>query len=32
LHTGIGPTYEYFSYILAIGPFVLVYIFFKKRK
>jgi hypothetical protein len=32
LHTGIGPTYEYFSYILAIGPFVLVYIFFKYRK
>jgi hypothetical protein len=32
LHTGIGPTYEYFSYILAIGPLVLVYIFFKKRK
>ena len=32
LHTGIGPAYEYFSYILAIGPLVLVYIFFKKRK
>jgi hypothetical protein len=32
LHAGIGPSYEYFSYILAIGPFVLVYIFFKKRK
>jgi hypothetical protein len=28
LHTGIGPAYEYFSYILAIGPFILVYIFF----
>jgi hypothetical protein len=27
LHAGIGPSYEYFSYILAIGPFVLVYIF-----
>jgi hypothetical protein len=32
LHTGIGPAYEYFSYILAIVPFVLVYIFFKYRK
>jgi hypothetical protein len=32
LHAGIGPSYEYFSYILAIGPFVLVYIFFKYRK
>jgi hypothetical protein len=32
LHTGIGPSYEYFSYILAIGPFILVYIFFKYRK
>ncbi len=32
LHTGIGPSYEHFSYILAIGPFVLVYIFFKNRK
>ena len=32
LHTGIGPAYEYFSYILAIGPFILVYIFFKYRK
>jgi hypothetical protein len=32
LHTGIGPIYEHFSYILAVGPFVLVYIFFKKRK
>jgi hypothetical protein len=32
LHAGIGSSYEHFSYILAIGPFVLVYIFFKKRK
>ena len=32
LHNGIGPFYEHFSYILAIVPFVLVYIFFRKRK
>lgn len=32
LHTGIGSSYEQFSYILAIVPFVLVYIFFKYRK
>ena len=32
LHNGIGPIYEHFSYILAIVPFVLVYIFFRKRK
>jgi hypothetical protein len=32
LHTGIGSSYEHFSYILAIGPFVLVYLFFKNRK
>ena len=32
LHNGIGPTYEHFSYILAIVPFVFVYIFFRKRK
>jgi hypothetical protein len=32
LHNGIGPAYEHFSYILAIVPFVLVYIFFRKRK
>ncbi len=32
LHTGIGPSYEHFSYILAIVPFVLVFIFFRKRK
>jgi hypothetical protein len=28
----IGPAYEYFSYILTIVPFVLVYIFFKISK
>ena len=28
----IGPYYEHFSYILAIVPFILVYIFFKMRK
>jgi len=27
LHAGIGSSYEHFSYILAIVPFVLVYIF-----
>jgi hypothetical protein len=32
LHNGIGPTYEHFSYILAIVPFIFVFIFFKKRK
>ena len=32
LHAGIGQSYEHFSYILAIGLFVLVYIFFKNRK
>ncbi len=32
LHVGIGSSYEHFSYILAIVPFVLVYIFFKYRK
>ena len=32
LHNGIGPIYEHFSYILAIVPFVFVYIFFRKRK
>ena len=32
LHTSIGPYYEHFSYILAIVPFILVYIFFKMRK
>jgi hypothetical protein len=32
LHNGIGPAYEHFSYMLAIVPFVLVYIFFRKRK
>ena len=32
LNAGIGSTYEHFSYILAIVPFVLVYIFFKYRK
>lgn len=32
LHASIGPYYEQFSYILAIGPFILVYIFFKMRK
>ena len=32
LHNGIGPTYEHFSYILAIVPFLFVFIFFKKRK
>jgi hypothetical protein len=32
LHNGIGPNYEHFSYALAIVPFVLVYIFFRKRK
>ena len=32
LHNGIGPIYEHFSYILAIVPFVLVFIFFRKRK
>ncbi|MGI9011010.1 MAG: hypothetical protein ACR2F1_07470 [Nitrososphaeraceae archaeon] len=32
LNTGIGSSYEHFSYILAIVPFILVYIFFKKRK
>lgn len=32
LHNGIGPSYEHFSYILGIVPFVLVYIFFRKRK
>ena len=32
LHNGIGPSYEHFSYILAIVPLVLVYIFFRKRK
>jgi len=32
LHIGIGSSYEHFSYILAIVPFVLVYIFFKYRK
>lgn len=30
--TGIGPAYEQFSYIFAIVPFILVYIFFKMRK
>ena len=32
LHVGIGSSYEHFSYILAIIPFVLVSIFFKYRK
>ena len=32
LNVGIGSNYEHFSYILAIVPFVLVYIFFKYRK
>ena len=32
LHMGIEPKYENFAYILAIVPFILVYIFFKKRK
>ena len=32
LHVSIGSSYEHFSYILAIVPFVLVYIFFKYRK
>ena len=32
LHTGIGPAYEHYSYIFAIVPFILVFIFFKKRK
>ena len=32
LHTSIGPYYEHSSYILAIIPFILVYIFFKMRK
>ena len=32
LHTGILRSYEHFSYILAIVPFVLVFIFFRKRK
>ena len=32
LNNGVGPFYEHFSYILAIVPFVLVYIFFRKRK
>ena len=30
--TGIGSAYEQFSYIFAIVPFILVYIFFKMRK
>lgn len=30
--TGIGSAYEPFSYIFAIVPFILVYIFFKMRK
>ena len=29
LYIRIGPAYEYFCYILAIGPFILVYIFLK---
>ncbi len=32
LHNGIGPSYEHFSYILAIVPFIFVMVFFKKRK
>jgi hypothetical protein len=32
LHNGIGPFYEHISYILAIVPFVFVYIFYGKRK
>ena len=32
LHNGIGASYEHFSYILAIVPFIFVYIFFRKRK
>ena len=30
--TGIGSAYDPFSYIFAIVPFILVYIFFKMRK
>ena len=32
LNAGIGSSYEHLSYIFAIVPFILVYIFFKYRK
>ena len=32
LHASVGIYYEHISYLLAIVPFIFVYIFFKMRK
>jgi hypothetical protein len=31
-HTGLGPQFENYSYILALVPFILAYIIFRERK
>jgi hypothetical protein len=32
IHIGVEPQYENFAYVLAIVPFILVYVVFKNRK
>jgi len=32
IHIGVEPKYENFAYVLAIVPFILVYVVFKHRK